>query len=255
MANPNGAILWRGRSLIDGAAIVVVAIGLAQFNAKKSNRKTGAMVQTYILCADRSPVEAIRSGADASICGACIHRGNGDGSGRTCYVNIGQGPTVVYKQYRAGAYATAQDLASIGRGRMVRLGTYGDPAAVPAYVWHQLIVDAKGHTGYTHQWRNIDARVWRNLVMASADDARDARDAWSLGYRTFRISRDVGKVAPFEVLCPASKEAGAKVTCKACGSCNGMATQRRGSVYIPLHGGMATMANAKQFDARIIARG
>jgi hypothetical protein len=31
---------------------------------------------------------------------------------------------------------------SIGRGRFVRIGTYGDGAAVPDYVWEELLSEA-----------------------------------------------------------------------------------------------------------------
>lgn len=258
MAKSNGSVIWQGRSLLDGAPIVVIVIGLITRALRKVNRKTGAMLQTYILRADLAPIAAIHAGLDASICGTCVHRGaDGNGSGRTCYVNIGQGPTVVYKMFAAGKYPVAGDtldLAEMGRDRMVRLGTYGDPAAVPAYVWQSLTAHATGSTGYTHQWRAIDARVWAPLVMASADTAQDARDAWALGYRTFRVSLDNAKVDAREVLCPASKEAGAKVTCEMCKACSGTGSNRKGSIYIPLHGGTATMANAPKLAVRLIAR-
>ena len=88
-----GAILWRGASELDGAPIMVVAAGL---NGSR-NAKTGAgMVQIYIIRADMAPAEAIRTGADASICGDCMHRGRRleDGTilDRTCYVTIWLGP-------------------------------------------------------------------------------------------------------------------------------------------------------------------
>ena len=134
----NGAVLWRGASLIDGAPIVVIATGLAQGS---SNSKTGAMVQTYILRADVSPVDAVRTGQDSAICGTCVHRGRDDGSGtgrhvgRTCYVNVGQGPRAVWAAWKRGRYANASITASpvtgewfpdqpgtesIGVGRLVR---------------------------------------------------------------------------------------------------------------------------------------
>lgn len=251
----NGAVIWEGASLLDGAPIVVIVIGLITRAARKVNRKTGAMLQTYILRSDIAPMAAIHAGLDASICGTCVHRGaDGDGTGRTCYVNIGQGPTVVFKQYAKGGYPRVNDAAPLGRNRMVRLGTYGDPAAVPAYVWHNLLNDAKGSTGYTHQWRAIDARVWAPLVMASADTAQDAQDAWRMGYRTFRVAMTNVKIEGREVLCPASKEAGAKVQCEQCKACSGTSTGRKGSIYIPLHGGTATMANAPKLAVRLIAR-
>ena len=77
---PNGAIIYRGPSLLDGAPIVAIVIGLATDSA---NVKTGAMLQSYILRDDMHPLDAIASGADYSICGDCSARGTaGDGTGR-----------------------------------------------------------------------------------------------------------------------------------------------------------------------------
>jgi hypothetical protein len=42
MTKPNGAILYRGPSLLDGAPIVAIVTGLASTSA---NAKTGAMLQ------------------------------------------------------------------------------------------------------------------------------------------------------------------------------------------------------------------
>jgi hypothetical protein len=261
MIKPNGAILWEGASLLNGAPIVAIATGLA---SKSSNRKTGAMVQTYILRSDISPIDAVRTGADASICGNCPHRGQDSDlmalsvkQHRTCYVNVGQGPRAVFSAYRRGAYPLALQangglagVRLIGADRIVRLGTYGDPAAVPANVWLALVHFSRGHTGYTHQWRN--APELSTLCMASVDSVNEAREAQALGWRTFRVdtSRAIGAQRG-EVLCPASKEAGKKLTCEKCLACGGADSdpryRRRGSIYIPAHGGFAVMANLRHF--------
>ena len=70
---------------------------------------------------------------------------------------------------------------------MVRLGTYGDPAAVPASIWSDLVAYSDGHTGYTHQWRTSPGL--RGLCMASVDSEEEAIEAWALGWRTFRVIR------------------------------------------------------------------
>ncbi len=244
--NTNGAIIYQGASLLDGSPIVVIASGLA---AKSSNRKTGDMVQTYILRADMEPTTAVKSGADSSICGACPHRGIAHGDhneGRTCYVNVGQGPLQIYRGFVRGIYPTvdADKLAYIGAGRNVRLGTYGDPAAVPTHVWETLVSKSEGHTGYTHQWRN--APTLRTLCMASADSEADAIEAHASGWRTFRVALpcDAPKLAS-EVVCPASAEAGKKLACAECLACCG-ADGRKGSIVIQAHGGFAVMSNIKK---------
>jgi hypothetical protein len=234
-----GHVIYQGPSLLDGAPIVVIAI------TSSSNRKTGDMVQTYILRADVAPIAAIRTGADASICGDCKHRGVATGTkavGRSCYVNVSQGPTVVYKGFLRGLYGTdaAEGLAMAGiasDGRMVRLGTYGDPAAVPVEVWKSLLAGAAGHTGYTHQWKR--APEYRTLLMASADTASEASEARNTGWRTFRVRCADEPLLEREAVCPASQEAGAKLHCAECGACNGAGTGRKGSIVIIAHGAVA----------------
>lgn len=244
----NSVELWRGPSALDGAPIVVIASGLA---AGSTNRKTGAMVQTYILRADVAPTDAIKAGADASICGDCPHRGDGTGKGRTCYVNVGQGPLSVWRAWQRGSVPRIEDapaspmIAELGAGRVVRLGTYGDPAAAPLWVWEALTARAIGWTGYTHQWRT---RPWlQRYCMASADSDADAHEAHAAGWRTFRVAMpgDVARLTG-EAVCPASAEAGKKLTCVECLACHGTANNRRGSIVIQAHGGFAVMANVKR---------
>ena len=245
MAKPNGMILYQGPSLLDGSPIVVIAGGL---NAGSKNAKTGNMIQTYILRSDMEPTKAVFTGADSAICGNCPHRGTALGdsnTGRTCYVNVGQGPLQVYRAFKRGIYPVADaSLAGLVLGRNVRLGTYGDPAAVPNHVWESLLVGSSGHTGYTHQWKI--APQLRALVMASADSENDAREAHAAGWRTFRVALpcDAPKIDN-EVSCPASAEAGRKLTCDKCLACSG-ANGRRGSIVIQAHGGFAVMANIKK---------
>ena len=52
MDMPHGAVLWRGKSRIDKSPIVVIATGLRESTA---NKKTGAMLQTWILRSDMPP--------------------------------------------------------------------------------------------------------------------------------------------------------------------------------------------------------
>ena len=249
---PNGAIIYRGPSLLDGAPIVAIVIGLAD---DSSNVKTGAMLQSYILREDIHPLDAIATGADYSICGNCTARGAaGDGTGRECYVEVGKGPAMVYKTLARGKYPVAASVADCGAGRVVRLGTYGDPAAVPVAIWEELISRAVAYTGYTHQWAGIGAGL-RHLCMASADSMADKAAANAAGFRTFRVigPNDTGPVRGAESLCPASAEAGKKLTCIECKACNGAGTGRRGSIAIYAHGGTAVMSNIRKRAARLAA--
>ena len=244
MKKPTGLILYQGPSLLDGEPIVVIATGLVA----SSNSKTGNMIQTHILRADLLPMDAIHSGEDSSICGECPHRGDGTGKHRTCYVTVYQAQTAIYKAFLRGSYPV-YDPAIHDRylsGRAIRFGSYGDPAAAPIDVWKSLKTLASITTGYSHQWRTISPE-WSSLVMASADQPADVESSRKLGYRSFRVG---DKKLPGEVLCPASKEAGRKLQCADCGACSG-ANGRKGSIYIPLHGGTAVMANKQRLIARV----
>jgi hypothetical protein len=231
-----GVILYEGPSKLDGQPIVVIATGLAKASR---NAKTGAMVQTYILRRDMHPIEAVRSGADASICGTCPHRGDGTGQGRSCYVTLAHGPSTVYKAYLRGVYpkANAFQAAALFAGKMVRLGTYGDPAAAPLALWKVALTSAEGWTGYTHQWRTISPE-FAALVMASADSVEDMNAAHALGFRTFRVT-----AAPFanikgrEAVCPASEEKGKVASCITCRACMGTSGKAKASIQIAAHGG------------------
>lgn len=225
-------ILFEGKSLLDGSPIVVIAI------AQSNNAKTGNMVQTYIIRSDIDPITANRTGSDYAICGNCKHRGkanpdktSGLADNRSCYVNLGQGVMQVYKAYKAGKYPilTPEQARIMGNARMVRLGTYGDPAAIPFAVFEPLLSCAIGHTGYSHQLGlvPVDPRL-----MVSADTAQEATKAQSKGYRTFRVI-PIGSTdrAQNEVICPATTH---NVQCKDCGLCDG--TKKGKNVVIEAHG-------------------
>lgn len=211
------AIIYNGPSLLDGKPIVVIA------TYSNRNTKTGKVVQTYILCDEINPLEASKNGADYSICGDCPMRGEVTtdperkiAKGRKCYVNLGQGVLIVWKAYKRGVYQTG-DAATMGRGRFVRVGTYGDPAAVPSHVWDKLLSECETWTAYTHQ------KPWRpDIAMQSADSHTEAVMHWEAGRRTFRVIADLGQIDKAnEALCPASKEAGRRVQCTACKLCKG----------------------------------
>jgi len=246
MTKPTGFVIYQGPSLIDGAPIVAVAL-----TGRSKNTKTGAMVQTYILRADIHPIEAVKTGEDSSICGDCIHRGT-HGRERSCYVTLAHGPRSVFDKFKRGGYPLATKKTArraLGAGRDVRLGTYGDPAAVPASVWEALVEHATSHTGYTHQAFNARLSVTQReriawLCMVSADTETDAAAANALGYRTFRVATDSIK-RPGESVCPASAEAGKKLTCATCGACNGRSGNLKGSIVIQAHGTGAKHARAR----------
>jgi hypothetical protein len=240
MANPTGFVFYDGPSAIDGAPIIGIAV------LHSANIKTGDMVQTFILRADQSPLAAIDTGADASICGDCVHRGATDAP-RTCYVDVGKSVMSVFGAWARGAYplVSPADGARLLSGRAVRMGAYGDPAAIPARHWRALLRLASGRTGYTHQWRRAHAQQLRALVMASADTASERDLARAMGWRTFRVRGADESLGAREFACPASAEAGAKRQCIDCQACDGADRPGKASVAIIVHGRMARhFANA-----------
>lgn len=233
----NGFVIWQGKSVLDGSPVVAIATGLtlARRHSKRGvNAKTGAMAQVYIIRSDVSPVEARRQGLDGAICGDCKHKAG------SCYVRIEQGPLTVYKSFLSGNYPTlsSRDAAEQLRGLNVRLGSYGDIAAIPAHVLHSVMRFTANNTGYTHQWKRKDMEHLKAFTMASCDTLEEHLEATSKGWRTFLV---VPKGSTTEIpaktfLCPASEEAGKKITCDQCLACNGSRDNRSASVYIPVHG-------------------
>ena len=229
MPKGNGYIIYQGPSLLDGKPIVAIATG---FTTPSRNAKTGDMIQTWILRSDISPIAAVQSKEDASVCGDCKHRGT------TCYVRTEWGVNNIWKAIARDMYPFLgpHQLGLLGRDRVIRLGSYGDPVAVPFAVWWAFTRQARTSTGYTHQWRRDDAQIYRQFCMASVDSEAEMREAVDLGWRTFRVRRSNEDVLPGEVICPASAEAGHKTTCEECRACGGLNAKARAGIVIKIHG-------------------
>ena len=232
-----GFIMYQGQSMLDGAPIVVIA------TMSTSNAKTGQMVQTWILRADINPVEASQTGDDSSICGNCVHRHYNKGA---CYVNIGQAPNGVFKGYQRGIYPVFvyDDHAHYFSHRKIRLGAYGDPAAVPFGVMQSIADLGIGHTGYTHQadHKGFDGRYFE-LCQVSADTPRQAAKYQKLGARTFRVALAGDALATNELECLADSRG---LQCIDCMLCDGSTK----NIAITVHG---TLKN--RFKSTLIAVG
>lgn len=238
-----GVVLYEGPSQLDGAPIVVIA------TLRTTNGKTGDMVQTWILRADVNPLNAINTGADSSICGACPLRGKLIrrkrrlvNVGRACYVQIRNAPRGIYFAWRRGRYAQYSPAmhASLFTGRKLRLGSYGDPCAVPMAIWESVLSLASGHTGYTHSWRSFPS--FRSILMASVDSATDRQDARRRGWRTFRTLSSIGHLVLGESICPASDEGGKRTQCDHCLRCRG-SHPRLQDIAIVAHGSPSVLSS------------
>jgi hypothetical protein len=251
-------IIYRGPSMIDGSPIVLIATGFKG----SANAKTGAeLIQTYILKDDLHPVLASQQGKDVGICGDCKKRGLYEGLGelavriegsRECYVNLGQGVTIVYKAFARGHYDACplEDVPALFADRLVRMGTYGDPSAVPQHIWLAMLSRSKGRTGYTHQWQNPAFAWLKAYVMASVDTLEETREAQAAGWRTFRVAGPViWAKESNESLCPASAEGGKRTTCDHCLLCSGTEGKGKKHVMIPDH---STQGRAAKKRAGIV---
>lgn len=237
---PLGLILYEGPSRLDPAVdIVVIATGLSR---PTSNTKTGDMVQTWILRQDMSPSQAAYEPGelDGAICGSGEHRCafalNADGK-RGCYVRAAQAPRGVWEAWQRGRYAAWQGETYTGASP-IRVGSYGDPVAVPLWVWQTWMErNSHRHTGYTHQWRQPEAHPYRTLLMASVESREDFELAESMGWRAFYVREKGSPIDVRAISCPASAERGHVLTCAECLACSGSnaMTLKRRSVTIEQH--------------------
>ena len=217
---PTRIVAWEGPSALDPSVTIrAICTGLGDAS---HNPKTGEMVQLWIVLRDMAPHEATRSGEDSAVCGLCPKRPSAERNGALpCYVRAFQGPRSVWQASRDQSVDTEGALRAIERsGRAIRLGAYGDPAALPIDLVTALAFAARGHTGYTHQWRQQSAQAFRALLMASADTPGDRDLAHVMGWRTFRAidRRQVfADLAPNEIFCPSAQG----VQCNDCGLCDG----------------------------------
>ena len=232
-----GVVLYDGPSRIDGAPIIAIACRITDAS---NNAKTGAMVQTFIMRRDIDPNEALKTGDDSSVCSDCPLRPIHEGATR-CYVRVYQAPLSVWDAYQRERYAVpgvdfdAALLPDLFADLSFRIGSYGDPAAIPARVWKAATRRVKNRTGYTHQWRRRIGVGLKNLCMASADSEFDVADATAKGWRTFRVRKHDAPTLVSEAICPASKEDGRRTQCDTCGLCQGATIAAR-NIVIADHG-------------------
>ena len=185
-------IFYRGPSQIDGSPIIGILSGL---RGTSGNIKTGSMIQTWILRSDIPPVAAVDQGKDTAICGDCRMRHNLNGS---CYVLPFQAPSSLFHAAQAGRLFELSDLKPGQLRRFnhafkrfpVRLGAYGDPAAISPGGWEPILSRARTWTGYTHQWFNSANQWLQSWCCASVESLEEKKLAGELGWRTSRTSLD-----------------------------------------------------------------
>lgn len=194
-----GVVFYDGPSMFDGQRIVGVAL------LSSGNAKTGNLVQTTLFRPDRNTNVARKDGSDESVCADCEQRPLAyrlSGCGGGCYVSAQFLGTVWKNFYEKNAYQPVppERLVEVLNGRFLRVGTYGDPAAVPPEVWLAMLQHVPLWTGYTRQWRRGDnwpipetqaeferrTDLMKQFCMASVFDPLEYGEAVDAGWRTFR---------------------------------------------------------------------
>jgi hypothetical protein len=203
---------------------------LTGFVFSTSNRKTGRLIQSWIVSQNFVPTRAAKEGLDFGICGDCPLKMSEIGS---CYVNL-LPVNSIYHKYKAGTYQKlgANEIEVIKRYRYpIRIGSYGDPTAVPLEVWKPIILASGKHTGYTHNWRRTNS-FWKRYLMASVHSIPEAKQAQNLGWRTFRIIAPDTPLSDNEILCRHTEDD--RNQCETCLLCDG--TSSKPNIADKIHG-------------------
>jgi len=213
-------IVYEGKSRFNSEEIVAI------LTKGSTNEKTGDMHQLYILPKHEAPNIAVKTGNDESICGNCKHR-NG-----SCYVLTFQGPLNVWRAYRNGSYKAMPKTWKTFKP--IRFGAYGDASMLPIDVLKDLLTRSAHWTNYTHQWQEFkdDTEFLRSFSMASVDSLQEAKEARSMGYRTFRVTAEDDK-QPNEIWCPNLTHG---INCLDCLLCDGGNKAKAKNIVIPVHG-------------------
>jgi len=200
------------------------------------------MAQVWVIRADQSPVDAVRSGDDKSICGTCPHRNaRGGFTGRSCYVRVHNAPMSVWEAYRRGRYKVVVPEAFERQG--IRWGAYGDPALLPEGLVKACNEVARFWTGYTHLHRQQWAQWARGVFMASVESGPQETEARARGWGTFRVGRRDGSDHGSAVAC--SNEA----TGMSCSECKLYDGAER-AIVVSAHGPQAGFVPAERLTAR-----
>jgi hypothetical protein len=166
--------------------------------------------------------------------------------------------TSIWHAYNKGSYHPIYEVEELGNpfeNRHVRVGAYGDPAAVPTYVWEEMLENAAGYTMYTSLWRSCDPLL-KTMAMASVHGPEEQALARRSGWRTFRTRFLSEPLKKDEISCPASEESGREVQCVDCCLCNGRKERdRRKDIAIVAHGSGGRWYQAARCDLNARSQG
>jgi len=224
-----GFIIHRGT--VGGENFVVIA------TMSTTNRKTGNMIQVWILLENIRPTEAVNSGLDAStVCKGCKFA-----SKNGCYVQVGQAPFQIWKSFKSGLYRelTPANYQYAFGGRSVRFGAYGNPSLLPISKIKAIAKISDGWTGYFHDWKDMHPstrKAYGQYLMVSTETNDSRKLAEKLKLRYFHVS----PIKPKETIECLSETKG--LTCEKCKLCSGLTKKNKPSIWINPHGATKTRA-------------
>ena len=248
-----GLQLYKGASTMPGQGRSGAQV-MALLTLNSENAKLGREFQTWHLRADMHPTDARRGGAgDGPICGegkrGCPFRAQAGQKLGACYPD-GRGLVSLWSSYKRGNYPDVRAMAAdIMPGTWpearkletalnvlgtlpdgIRLGAYGDPAAMPFEIAEQMTNISLGHTGYTHQAsRKFFDKRFLTLCQVSADTPKQALKFQAMGAKTFRVALEGDALMDNEIECLSDSK---NINCLDCGLCNGI----KQNIAITVHG-------------------
>ena len=218
---------------VDIGAAWLVVVG---FKSPSANRKTGPMLQSYIL--DKSSLRD--TSAFGSGCASCPMV-------KSCYVGMDKFAVRrnlvenLSGERSSIEFVSQEQLVDALRGKALRFGTYGDPSFIPLEFVRELCGVLRTWTGYTHYWSNLLNTEYSQYFMASVECEETETQALALGWRVFRVLQKGAAPRPAGaeklVYCPAadlSIPEHKRPQCINCGLCQGRAKGAR-SIMIEEH--------------------
>jgi hypothetical protein len=239
----NNAIVWRGKSVLDSSAILLIAKEIGNGKTKRvisfsvvAEKLAGELVKfSDIDSAKKYYLAKIASYIDAVCHDDCEHKRK-----KTCYAHHNYqncGETVAMArnswntlQSRNGFNHRALNRFLLSDAKRFRLMVSGSTSALPVHIARSLIKKfrkaGKKPLGYVENWRTRPDLM--DSHMASCFNLDDKREAESLGWRAF-LSAQVellnGEMPENAILCPGSKAyenlKSDRIGCEKCGLCNG----------------------------------
>lgn len=197
-----------------------------------SNRKTGNMLQIWILDARMKPSESRATGADAlNQCAGCAFASN-----KGCYVDP-RALASIFGAWQRGSYSPLEmgspEWAQLFDNADVRLGAYGNPSKLPIGMLSDICERSRMHTGYFHDWAQMpesEAVAYGKFLMASCE-LDTVTKAQAIGLRTFTVVPKNLPVPPqLGIECLSDSKG---MQCIECGLCDGTARSSTRSKALP----------------------